>query len=681
MYSNLLNTNSDDNPHKVGGDIVCSIQQCIESGRNDQALKARKRLKSNNKGAEQTLESYETCVAGDTLIQTRDGAVRIDSVIGKEVEVFNGEAWSKTTPFLAKSLDHVFRVTFSDGSWLDANADHEFSVRLNKSKVWKKIKLSELEAGAHYLPKFELPFIEGELDAAAYTLGAFTGDGYVDGNKAIIFTPESKYSLIEHYEENTISVYKEQVREGLESVVRVVVDIDLELAKSLRERESGLPACVLNYNTVSALAFIAGLIDTDGGIRETNGTQSYAIWSTSLKKLQDLQLLMRRAGINSTSIILDISKENRGNKGRNHDLYKLSIYSFDCAQIPTQLKVATKFGERFKKNNAHPNGEMIDSAKAVRVESVQYVGQMPVYCFDEPERHMGVFGNVLTYQCCLAEVFLPNITSREEFFDLLKLLYRINKHSLALACHQPETEEVVHRNMRMGIGLTGVLQSSKEQLSWLHEGYEELRAFDKRYSQLHGFNPSIKLTTIKPSGTLSLLPGVTPGIHPGYSQYMYRRIRIASEHALVDLCKSHGYPVEFQKNFDGKEDYNTVVVTFPFAYPEGTVLAKDMRAIDQLKQVKKMQELWSDNAVSCTIYYRKEELPEIKEYLSKFYKNSCKSLSFLLHSEHGFIQAPYQEVSKELYDQLLARTTPITSLASAEFEGADECAGGVCPVR
>jgi ribonucleoside-triphosphate reductase len=283
--------------------------------------------------------------------------------------------------------------------------------------------------------------------------------------------------------------------------------------------------------------------------------------------------------------------------------------------------------------------------------------------------------------CCLSEVFLPNIESKEEFIDLITLLYRINKHSLALPCHHPETEEVVFRNMRMGIGLTGVMQATEEQLSWLTDAYRHLRDFDERYSATHGFNPSIKLTTIKPSGTLSLLPGVTPGIHPGYAQHMYRRIRIAAGHPLIQTCRDHGYPIEYQTAFDGSVDRNTLVVTFPFAYPDGTVLAKDMTALDQLAWIKRMQEEWSDNSVSCTIYYRKEELNEIREYLAKHYRNSHKTLSFLLHSDHGFNQAPYQEVTKEEYDELSRKTTIITSISSAEFEGADECASGACPVR
>ena len=188
--------------------------------------------------------------------------------------------------------------------------------------------------------------------------------------------------------------------------------------------------------------------------------------------------------------------------------------------------------------------------------------------------------------CCLAELYLPNITSKEEFLDVATLLYRVNKHSLALPCHLDETADIVHKNMRMGLGVTGVLQATEEQRSWLDEAYTKIREFDKAYSAAHGFPESIKLTTVKPSGTLSLLPGVTSGCHPAYSHYMIRRIRIAADHSLVQVCKDHGYPVEYQRNFDGSEDHSTVVVSFPFCYPEGTKIAAEMTALDQLEVVK-----------------------------------------------------------------------------------------------
>jgi adenosylcobalamin-dependent ribonucleoside-triphosphate reductase len=283
--------------------------------------------------------------------------------------------------------------------------------------------------------------------------------------------------------------------------------------------------------------------------------------------------------------------------------------------------------------------------------------------------------------CCLAEVYLPNIESKDQLLDVCKLLYRINKHSLALPCHLKETEDIVHKNMRMGIGVTGVLQATEEQRSWLSDTYRRLREFDFKYSHEHGYPESVKLTTVKPSGTLSLLPGVTSGCHPAYSQYMIRRIRIAADHPLVQVCREHGYPVEYQRNFDGSEDHSTMVVSFPFCYPEGTKIAAEMTAIDQLEVVKWLQANWSDNSVSCTVYYRKEELPEIKKYLTKNYKNNHKSLSFLLHNEHGFHQAPLEEITKEAYDALVASTQLITHVDEALFEGGDECASGACPVK
>jgi ribonucleoside-triphosphate reductase len=283
--------------------------------------------------------------------------------------------------------------------------------------------------------------------------------------------------------------------------------------------------------------------------------------------------------------------------------------------------------------------------------------------------------------CCLAEVFLPNNTTKQQLFDILELLYKINKHSLALPCHLTETQDIVHAHMRMGIGITGYLQSSAEQKSWLRDAYVALRQLDTEYSAKHGFPSSIKLTTVKPSGTLSLLAGVTPGVHPGYSQYHLRRVRIRTEDALTQMAKDRGYPVEYVKGFDGKEQYDTSVISFPCAFPDGTVVAKDLTAIDQLNYVKELQTTWSDNSVSCTVYYKKEELEGIKNWLRENYTNSVKTVSFLLHSDHGFKQAPLEEISKDEYFRLKHGVLPLDNLTTAHaVDDQLECSTGACPV-
>lgn len=284
--------------------------------------------------------------------------------------------------------------------------------------------------------------------------------------------------------------------------------------------------------------------------------------------------------------------------------------------------------------------------------------------------------------CCLAEVYLPNIESYAELKKVVRYLYRINKHSLAIKCSVEETEQIVHENMRMGIGVTGYLQATEQQRSWLSDCYTYIRAYDEEYSKITGINRSIKLTTVKPSGTLSLLAGVTPGAHPAYSQFYIRRVRMASNSPLVRAAKEAGYPVEFVRNFDGTEDHGTEVVSFPCRFPEGTKLAKDMTAVDQLNVIKRLQTEWSDNAVSVTIYYRLEELDEIKAWLNENYHN-VKTVSFLLHNDHGFDQAPLEEITEEKYNEMSAMVKPLVSIDGIKFDDVDitDCDSGACPVR
>lgn len=285
--------------------------------------------------------------------------------------------------------------------------------------------------------------------------------------------------------------------------------------------------------------------------------------------------------------------------------------------------------------------------------------------------------------CCLAELFLPRLKSLKEAQRMAYFLYRTCKHSLALPCHASDTQAIVHKNMRMGIGVTGYLQATEEQRSWLPAVYEYLRKVDKEYSAKQGWPESIKLTTAKPSGTLSLLPGVTPGVHPGFARYYIRRIRVASNSPLAELCRTNGYDVEFQKNFDGSNDNNTVVVSFPCELPEEAIVSKNLSAVQQLEYVNRVQKDWSDNGVSVTVYYKLEELAGIKEWLKKNYNKSLKAVSFLLHSEHGFVQAPYEEIDLDTYIKMNAKIKPIHSVNVNFGDVSDnlECASGACPVR
>lgn len=285
--------------------------------------------------------------------------------------------------------------------------------------------------------------------------------------------------------------------------------------------------------------------------------------------------------------------------------------------------------------------------------------------------------------CNLATVFLPNVESLKQFMSISRLLYMTQKHITRMDYSYDKTTDIVKKNARLGQSITGVLQCSPEQLKWLPTVYEYLRGFDEKYSKEHGFPESVRLTTVQPSGTLSLLPGVTPGIHPAFAQYYIRRVRFGSSDPLVEACRKRGYKVVWDIGIDGREDHTRYVVEFPCKSPTGAVLAASMTAVEQLEWVKRMQTEWADNAVSVTVYYRKEELDSIKEWLSKNYDKSVKSVSFLLHADHNFPLPPYEEITEAEYNRLYSKidfTVPMQTVAGDMLD-LDNCSTGACPVR
>jgi ribonucleoside-triphosphate reductase len=278
--------------------------------------------------------------------------------------------------------------------------------------------------------------------------------------------------------------------------------------------------------------------------------------------------------------------------------------------------------------------------------------------------------------CNLGEIMLPNIDSQKELIDVSQLLYKVQKAVASLPYLDRQSDEITSKNMRLGLGVTGVAQAL-DKLDWLSPSYEALRNFDTQWSAYKEWPESIRLTTVKPSGTLSLLAGITPGIHPGYSKHHIRRVRMASTDPLLDYCERRGYHVEWVENDD-----RTKVVEFPCMFPEGTTLASDMTAIQQLELQCRVQEEWADNAVSVTVYIKPGELESVQEFLEKNW-STMKSVSFLLHSDHGFTQAPLEEIDQDKYEEILDRVNREEILINAGLSELidDDCSTGACPVR
>ncbi len=262
--------------------------------------------------------------------------------------------------------------------------------------------------------------------------------------------------------------------------------------------------------------------------------------------------------------------------------------------------------------------------------------------------------------CCLVETFPSRHDSYQEFQETLKYAYLYAKSVTLVNTHWKETNAVMLKNRRMGISQTGIIEAfvkhgRRKMLEWCDKGYDYLRRLDETYSGWLCIPKSIKLTTVKPSGTVSLLPGVPPGIHYPHSEYYIRRVRISKNSDLVEPIKTAGYYIE-----DDLYSDNSYVIEFPIHEEYFDRSKNDVSIWEQAENAAAYQKYWSDNQVSITITFNPElEASQIKHVL-ECYEDKLKSVSFLPIKEHGYKQAPYEEISKEKYEELISKLKPFT---------------------
>lgn len=285
--------------------------------------------------------------------------------------------------------------------------------------------------------------------------------------------------------------------------------------------------------------------------------------------------------------------------------------------------------------------------------------------------------------CNLATLYLPRIDSYEELVRCSELLYYVQKTVASLPHPDPVAQRVIARNMRLGQSVTGLMEASQEQLDWLHDAYEELDALDVEYSALSGFPLSKSLTSIQPSGTQSLMAGVTPGVKAAESRWYLRRVRTKHDDPLADSCEKRGNPVEYDIGIDGSVNHSRKVITFPVETPPHAVFEADLHPVDHLEMIKELQTTWADNAISATVRYRDDQLGDVRAWLAENYEHGVKSVSFMLEQDHGFKLPPYEPCDEATYKRLSAGidlTIPLEGGGDDPMPFAD-CDGGACPIR
>ena len=293
-----------------------------------------------------------------------------------------------------------------------------------------------------------------------------------------------------------------------------------------------------------------------------------------------------------------------------------------------------------------------------------------------------------SYECCtLVETYLNRHDNLEDYKRTLKFAYLYAKTVTLLPTHWEETNAIMQRNRRIGASMSGVANFADTRglpalRDWMDTGYNIIKNYDRIYSEWLGIRESIKMTTIKPSGTVSILAGESPGVHwtPG-GKYFMRSIRFANEDPMLPLFRMANYLVE-----PASESPDTTSVVF-FPIMSGANRAeRDVTIFEKMSLAATAQRYWSDNSVSVTISFDIEKESEHVETVLHMFDGQLKTVSFLPSGNKTYPQMPYTQITESEYKDNVAKLFLIDLsgvYAGMAFDGIGEryCSTDSCEIK
>ena len=261
--------------------------------------------------------------------------------------------------------------------------------------------------------------------------------------------------------------------------------------------------------------------------------------------------------------------------------------------------------------------------------------------------------------CTLVEVHMNRHENKEDFLRTLKFAYLYGKTVTLLSTHWQQTNAIMQRNRRIGTSLTGIASFADTNglpvlRQWQDEGYKKVREYDNQYSEWLCIRESIRATTVKPSGSVSILSGETPGVHwgPG-GKYFLRAIRFSTSDPMMALFKAAGYKIE-----KDVVSANTKVVYFPVK-SEHDRSEKDVSLFEKIGLAATTQKYWSDNGVSVTLSFDAETEKQHVASALHMYEGQLKAVSFLPMSNSTYPQQPYTQITQKEYESYIGKIKTI----------------------
>ena len=289
--------------------------------------------------------------------------------------------------------------------------------------------------------------------------------------------------------------------------------------------------------------------------------------------------------------------------------------------------------------------------------------------------------------CTLVEVHMNRHENKEDFLRTLKFAYLYGKTVTLLSTHWQQTNAIMQRNRRIGTSLTGIASFADTNglpvlRQWQDEGYKKVREYDNQYSEWLCIRESIRATTVKPSGSVSILSGETPGVHwgPG-GKYFLRAIRFSTSDPMMALFKAAGYKIE-----KDVVSANTKVVYFPVK-SEHDRSEKDVSLFEKIGLAATTQKYWSDNGVSVTLSFDAETEKQHVASALHMYEGQLKAVSFLPMSNSTYPQQPYTQITQKEYESYIGKIKTIDfnaiydGVEGLEAIGESYCSTDACELK
>lgn len=289
--------------------------------------------------------------------------------------------------------------------------------------------------------------------------------------------------------------------------------------------------------------------------------------------------------------------------------------------------------------------------------------------------------------CTLVETYLNRHESLDDFKRTLKFAYLYAKTVTLLPTHWEETNAIMQRNRRIGTSVSGVANFADNKghhvlRQWMDEGYAVVKEYDRTYSEWLGIRESIKMTTVKPSGTVSILAGESPGVHwTAGGKFFNRAIRFSNSDPMLPLFKMANYRVE-----PASESPDTTSVVFFPIKSEAKRSEKEVSIYEKMALAATAQRYWSDNSVSVTVTFDTEKESDSVGTVLHMYDGQLKTVSFLPMGNHVYPQMPYTQITEEEYEAYALQLFPIDFKGvyqgmAADAVGEAYCTTDACEIK